>query len=44
MQHLIYDMICDFKVYTKAARGNYPIGRPDVILTVGRGWSLQALA
>jgi hypothetical protein len=34
----------DLKEYTEAVRGNYPIGRPDVILRVGRGWSLQALA
>ena len=40
-QHLIHDMILK-KTYR--TRERYPIGRPDVILTVGRGYSLQAFA
>lgn len=40
-QHLIKDTIL---IDTYSSRESYPIGRPDVILTVGRGYSLQAFA
>jgi hypothetical protein len=40
-QHLIHDMILK-KTYRTRERD--VIGRPDVILSVGRGYSLQAFA